>query len=458
MLERLALIDLANWKIAYKRRPLIVTGARQTGKSSLVSAFGKEYFENTVLLNFEYEPELREVFSSLDPLEIVSQIAILKSSDITSGKTLLFLDEIQESVEAMKSLRYFFEKMPDLHVIAAGSLLNIVLDKEKELSFPVGRVEYLRMYPLSFREFLMASSEEGLLNTLDALTLQNVPKEAIHRRFLQEFEKYLFCGGMPAVVDAYVHADSGTRFRDLQESLLRSYMDDFGKYRTRIDRELLSSVFRGLPTFAGKNFRFSHFLPSIQSSRIRHALELFELAGVIHLVKRSYANGTPLSAEETERDPKFLFVDSGLMLAGLGFNKSVAASTFDASWNRDLSNSGNLAEQIVGQELLVLNSSASTLGKVSSIYDTKLHYWKRDKSGSTAEVDYLLERYGRVLPIEVKAGSTGRLKSLRMFIEQKKAPFGIRISQLPLSFYEGILSVPVYAVGELDRLIEGVLK
>lgn len=417
----------------------MVKGARQIGKSYSIREFGKKHFANLVEVNLEVNRSLKSAFRSLDPLKICQAIAIELNQSIVPGQTLLFLDEIQECSDALLSLRYFYEKMPELHLVCAGSLLDIALDNEKELRVPVGRIEYLYMFPLSFIEFLEALGEAVAVEMIANLKLTEGLSHVAHQKFLALFAQYVLCGGMPAVVAAYISSPTDVRFRKVQADLVNTYKDDFRKYKTKIDFDRLEYAFARLPSFVAKNFKLNDLCPDFSQGTTNNILGLLAKAKVIHLVRSTLANGLPLGAEIRGRHNKFIFLDIGL----LNSFSDLTSATIE-SWNRDLVNSGSLAEQAVGQELLAYSKSP---------FEPSLYYWARSEPGSTAEVDFVFAHGLDVVPIEVKAGSTGKLKSLRLFMKEKSSQFGVRISQHELSMHDGILSIPIYAVSKIGDLI-----
>lgn len=435
--------NLVAWKNQAGRRPLVVRGARQIGKSRTIREFGQSHFENLVEVNLEQSKRLRDIFQNEDPLTICAELSLETNQPIIPGKTLLFIDEIQESSQAFLSLRYFFEKMPDLHVVCAGSLLDLVMDKDQELRVPVGRVEYCYMFPLSFMEFLEAIEASIAQKIILELTVDKQISESMHQKLHLHFNEYIVCGGMPAVVDAYRNSKTDLRYRKLQADLTQTFKEDFKKYRTRIEIDKLEGAFDALPRYLCKDLKYSEICPDYAQATTKNILNLFKSARIINFVQAVRANGLPLAAETVDRAFKYVFLDVGLYGGALGLN-----SQDMQRWNYDFVNCGAIAEQVVGQELLA-NSNSS--------FDPKLYFWKRDKKGSSAEVDFLYVHNQNILPLEVKAGTTGRLKSLRIFLEEKKSKIGIRVSQKPLSFEDQVLSVPFYALSQLDNLISQVI-
>ncbi|MGE5342419.1 MAG: ATP-binding protein [Candidatus Omnitrophota bacterium] len=429
---------LCLWKKDERRRPLLVRGARQVGKSYSINEFGKKEFNNLVTVNFEQDIHSRACFDSLNPREIIDTLSLLYKSDIIPGKSLLFLDEIQECPRAITSLRYFYEQMPELHVIGAGSLLEFTLISEN-FKMPVGRVQYLFMKPLSFFEFLDAIGEKKAVETIDSISWDNLPNESTHRYLLSLVKKYAFIGGMPSVVSEYINSGDLSRCRQIQSVIIQTYRDDFGKYANLVRHKYLQKVFYAVPKMVGQKFKYAQVDDSYQSRDLKEALELLENAGVVHRVKQTSGHGLPLEANAKDRHFKAIFMDTGLMqnLCGTGPESLLEEDFMDV-------NSGATAEQFTGQELLAY---------VNPFENTSLYYWAREERNSNAEVDYLVPIGGHVFPLEVKAGKTGTLRSMHLFLEKVAPTVGIKISQQPFGNNHPILSVPFYAIKKLTQFI-----
>jgi len=433
---------LKNWKPEKNRKPLIIRGARQVGKTWIVNHFGGLAFENHIEINFEYKPQMKSCFSTLDPREILQRIELSMNVDILPGKTLLFLDEIQECPEALKALRYFYEKLPELHVIAAGSLLEFVMDAE-EISFPVGRVQNIHLFPLSFGEFLNSCGEHRLRKWLRNLATADDIPESIHGKCASLLRNYLYLGGMPEAVARWLEEGNFSKTDEIHQQLLQNYKHDFGKYGKRINFRLLEKVFTRIPTTVGGKFKYAHIDREVNARDVRNSLELLVNAHIIHKVYSSSGSGLPLAAHINEKFFKILFLDVGLLQSAMGIGRETyLAENLLAVYK------GLVGEQFVGQQLL-------SLGK--HFEEPRLYYWQRGSKGSSAEVDYLWQKGENILPVEVKAGKTGTLKSLRIFLSEKSAPFGIRFSLHPLSFTDSVLSIPLYAVEALPGLTEQLL-
>lgn len=432
---------LKKWKEQTSRLPIILRGARQVGKSFIIEKFGRENFEILITCNFEFRPELIRCFDNFDPLSICSKLEVAFRTRIIPGKTLLFLDEIQNCPKAITALRYFKEKLPSLHVIAAGSLLEFALHEE-QFSFPVGRVQFLYLKPLSFYEYLLSLNHDRLVEMLNDVTLQRPLEPFIHEQLLIHLREYFLIGGMPSVVHCFLEKKSFLECQIVLASLLETYRSDFPKYATKTQYKNLQTFFERVPGLVSNHFKYSHISPEHRSKDLKIALDQLVWAGLLYRVFATSASGIPLQAHVKENKLKLLFLDCGLVNCANNFNIQTA-------WDVELIqiNAGNQAEQFVGQELLAY---------ADPHMNSQLYYWERDKKGSMAEIDYVMQVGSQILPIEVKSGTTGSLKSLGQFLFEKKASFGIRISQHPLSFHDKVLSIPFYLINQLSRLVNSV--
>ncbi|MBU8923342.1 MAG: AAA family ATPase [Bacteroidales bacterium] len=385
--------QLLEWKDSGRRKPLILRGARQVGKTWSVKSLGSEHFENTVHMDLEKNRNFHSLFDGdLDPAVIVRSIEVLMNTRITSGKTLLFLDEIQSCPRALMSLRYFYEEMPELHVIAAGSLLEFALG---EISFPVGRIQYLHMAPMSFLEYLEAGENDRAVEIIRSRPEKL--QEPIHTLLLQELKTYFLVGGMPESVKTFYQTGSLMEPFKIHKELIHSFKDDFGKYATHSNKDCLDEVFANTSRSIGNQLAYSGLSNSFSHPTIRKAFELLVRARMINKVSSVGKLELPLDVQSSSRKFKAIMLDIGVwqLLSGISIENEIAEP--------DLMNlyRGALAEQYVGQEL-----AASTGGD--------LHYWARSAKSSTAEIDYIVTVKGKIYPIEVKSGSSGSLKSLHL--------------------------------------------
>jgi predicted AAA+ superfamily ATPase len=430
---------LTQWKYESNRMPLMIRGARQVGKSYTITEFGEREFENFVTINFEQQPEYKNCFSTLVPKEIISTISVLNMSDIIPGKTLLFLDEIQECPRAITALRYFHEQMPELHVIGAGSLLDFVLSEENS-RMPVGRVQYLYMKPLSFLEFLDAAGENRAREIIENTGWDNPVNPVVHDHLLSLVKKYAIVGGMPKATAEYVSSGDLNRCQRIQNSIIQTYRDDFGKYSSQVKQKYLQKIFSAVPKMAGKKFKYSRVDDSIHSRNLKEAVELLEKAGVVYRVLNTRGSGLPLDVNADERHFKAAFLDIGLMqnICGLRSQTLMMEDFIEV-------NAGAVAEQFVAQELLAYRDEFE---------EPFLYYWAREERSSSAEVDYLVPCLSYALPVEVKAGKTGTLRSMHLFLEKYPCPVGVRVSRLPFSDNPPIISVPFYGIKKIPQMVK----
>lgn len=434
---RTHLLELEAWKTSMGRKPLILRGARQVGKSYLVEMFGKKHFQNTVVINFEFERRHIKSFETLDPIKILNSLSLSTGQKIRANETLLFLDEIQECPNAILALRYFKEKMPEQHVIAAGSLLEFTLNKA-EFRLPVGRVQSLYLKPCTFNEYLIASQREDLVAYLETVTLSSGIDAAIHETLLDKVREYMVLGGMPEVIDHYLQHRDFRQAQIIQASLLEYYQKDFGKYNS-VKTEYLQSLFDKIPGLVAQRFKYVDVDPDVQARELKPALQALIDAGLIYRVYHSAGRELPFSTTQQEKKFKLLFVDVGLVNFSCGLEAKILLDKEIMLLNR-----GALAEQFVGQELLAYQEVFAK---------SQIYYWEREKRGSSAEVDYLISVDHRIFPLEVKAGRTGRLKSLQIFLNENVSQMGVRISQREFALDGRVLSVPLYLISQLKRII-----
>lgn len=418
--------------------PLLLRGARQVGKTFIIEKFGLAEFESFVSVNFESQPEAAACFETLDPEQILIRLEKILKKTIIPGKTLLFLDEIQACPKAILSMRYFKEKLPKLHLIGAGSLLEFTL-MEGKFSFPVGRIQFLYLRPLSFYEFALALGKSSYLNEVASSNLMNRCSSVIHDEMIKLVRLYFLVGGMPAAVSAYCTNHSFADCSSIQDILISTYRADFSKYASEAEQKYLRVLFDSLPQILGEQVKYSKIDPNIRAREFKSALNLLEWAGLIKSIHASSGAGMPLAAQIKRAHFKTLFLDIGLAERALQIEPEVFLTKELTQINK-----GALAEQFVGQELIA-NSNPR--------HDELLFFWQREKKGSEAEVDYLAVIKGQVFPVEVKAGKRGKLKSLHQFMEEKKSPIGICISEKALSRENDIISIPFYMINQLEKIV-----
>ena len=410
-MRRLITRKLAEWKDLPRRKPLIVRGARQVGKTFSILQFGREHFETVATVDLERNRNLHRVFSAdLDPKRIISELEIFLDTKLTPGSTLLFLDEVQSCPRAIMALRYFHEEHPDLHVIAAGSLLEFAM---QEVSFPVGRVQFLEMFPMSFAEFLRAVGKEEAAKVVSS-SPQRLP-EATHELLLNELRNYCFVGGMPESVRTYVESSSLRECFAVHEDLVESFRHDFSKYSPRVNSRCLNGVLTGVARDLGKQIIYTHLMEGFSHHTIKQAFDTLCMARITARVSSANPGGLPLAATAQQRRFKAIMVDVGLWqhLCGISVDTEYPKSDLLDVYR------GAMAEQFVGQEMLISQNS-------------QLHYWARSARGSTAEVDYIGTIGNTVVPVEVKSGAAGRLRSLHLLIESfPNVPRGVVFSSRP---------------------------
>lgn len=416
------LIDtyLTHWAKQSNRKPLLLRGARQVGKSSAIRHLG-EQFENYVEINFEKQPKYQKVFKlDLDVHRICSQLEALSQQPIVAGKTLLFLDEIQECPQAIMSLRFFKEDYPDLHVAAAGSLLEFALAELP--TFGVGRIHSMFMYPMTFDEFLMATDNQRLMLAKQKANSTNPLAEPLHDRLVELFRTYLLVGGMPEVVCCWAQTHEYLRCQQLQDEIVLSYEDDFAKYKKNITPDLLRQVLHGVAVQITKKFVCAKVMNDIKADKIREAVRLLTMAGLTIPVTRTSANGLPLGGEADFNYQKMLILDSGLLLRLLNFsldNATAMSQSILTDSATDLVNKGPVSEMVAGLELLRYQDP--TLKR-------ELFYWVGETKNSMAEVDYVQPYNAQILPIEIKAEAQGGMKSLWLMMRKKNLSSAIRCS------------------------------
>ena len=448
---------LTTWLKSSTRKPLVIRGARQVGKTWLIRDLANSQQKRLVEFNFEKRPNLETLFSSNDPKEILLNITASTGQKIEPKDTILFLDEIQAAPHLLEKLRWFAEDMPELPVLAAGSLLDFALT-EHEFSMPVGRISYLYLEPLSFEEFLGALGHPELRTYLQKYSLDLKIPEAIHMQLIKLIKEYLIVGGMPAAVLSWASQKDPQAVNQIHFDLLTTYRDDFAKYSGRLSLSRLEEILNSVPRQLGSKFVYRNANSDIGTPALKQALDLLCKARVCHRIVATSANGLPLDSEADEKYLKVIMLDCGLCNASLGL------SLYQVTGVAEISriNNGGLAEQLVGQLLRTISPPYVPLS---------LYYWQRKKRDAVAEVDYIIQHENQVVPLEVKAGSTGTLKSLQQFMLEKKKTLAIRINSdfpslcaikvkdpMGTSIEYQLLSLPFYLIGQLHRLIQSVKK
>jgi predicted AAA+ superfamily ATPase len=450
---------LAEWAESPDRKPLVLRGARQTGKSSSIRELGRG-FELFLELNLERFEDLSLVRACRSPQDLLAALSARHNVARFPERTLLFLDEIQESPEAIGWLRFFREDHPGLFVVAAGSLMEVRLE-ERGFSFPVGRVTFRTLRPLSFLEFLRALGKEVLAQKLnEALGLQAELPPPLHRQALSLLRDYLFVGGMPEAVVRWADSNNPATVRQAHADLLQALAEDIQKYRGSVAVGDLEAAFESLKHHYGLRFRYESFAPGYKSQRMKDALGKLEAALLIARVLPTSSLALPLAARPRSA-PKLLPLDVGLAVAAMG-------TGFVALHSEPLERllSGRLAEMFVGQQLLAgVAGVAGVAGDEAA--GEPLYFWVSESATGNAETDYLVAGPGFPVPVEVKSGASGALKSLHQFLWRADLELGLRLHtggladerhtvQMPDGALDyRLLSLPLYLAEEARRLIAG---
>lgn len=455
MLARFSEQLLVAWLARRRRKPLVLRGARQVGKSTLVRQLAAHQGKVLNEINLERHLELDEVFKTLDVDAILRELEVISGAPIRPERSVLFLDEVQAVPHALQALRYLYEEKPGLPVVAAGSLLEFTL-ADHSFPMPVGRIQYMHLGPMTFKEFLTAV-EPSLATCLSEFGLDKPLAASAHRSLLARQRQYLFVGGMPEAVQVYEQSGSLQEVADVHRSIAETYLDDFSKYARQRELLLLQKVFRAIPRNLGNKVKYRNFSREDRAKDVRNAIELLNRARICHPVYHSSCSGLPLLSEIKESHYKLIFLDIGLanQLCGNDW------LTLSAMTERELVNEGGLAEQFIGQHLVC---HSQELGP------PRLTYWLREGKSANAEVDYVWSRGNWIVPVEVKAGKSGSLRSLQQFVLHKRPPVTVRFDLNVPSLHRvshtartadgtsqvtyDLLSLPLYAVEELPRLID----
>lgn len=435
-MKRALYSQLQQWKTSPRRKPLLLQGARQVGKTWLLKQFGTKEFSELLYLNFEETPELDALFQGNLQIErILEALIAFSGKKIVPGETLLFLDEIQMSPRAITSLKYFCEQLPELHVAAAGSLLGVSVGKES--AFPVGKVNFLHLYPLSFNEFLTAVGEEQLAELLTEKSDFTQLSDLLHSKLDELFRKFLYVGGMPEVVKYYADERDFTGVRDIQNEILEAYSRDFSKYASPAESIKITEIWRAIPSQLAKEnkkFRFGEIRKGSRSSQYASAIEWLHKAGLIQIVYHITTPKLPLSGYVDDNKMKLLMLDTGLLGAVLRLSSRmiITPEALFKEYN------GAFIENAVGCELAIQNNR-------------ELYYWTSKRA---AEVDYIVatER-GAIIPLEVKSGLHRNIASLRSYGNTYTPEWLYRIS--PRNFTEDgdFRNMPLYGVSNLNQML-----
>ena len=422
---------LLQWKHDHMRKPLLLRGARQVGKTYTIRQLGKTY-ESFVEINLEDEIDAHIAFEkNLDPEKMIVQLMAATGKKIIPGKTLLFLDEIQAAPRAITALRYFYEKMPELHVIAAGSLLDFAI---QQVGIPVGRIESIEMHPVSFIEYL-ASIHQPAIDII--LNYDFSEPQPGHTKFLDILGEYLAIGGMPESIQKWIHKKQPLNIAKVHTLILKTYRQDFNKYAKNHEIKYVEKIFNQIPKQLGKKFKYSIIEGNYRKRELAPAMNLLENACIAHKIHYSSGQDIPLAAQSSDGDYKVIFIDIGLAQTSLGLNL--------ADWllqpQKELVDKNSLVEAFVGQELAVYRPPYEF---------TDLYYWHKDGNSQQIKIDYLITIDRKVIPIEIRLGVSRTLKNLNFFLEtHPKSPYGIKFPLNSYSINDNIHSYPLYAIGKI---------
>lgn len=420
--------NLIKWKYLKNRKPLIIHGARQVGKTYIVKEFGKKYYENLIYVNFETNKELSsQIDESIDAKFIINKLELFYGEKIIPGKTLIFFDEIQANERALTSLKYFYEDAPEYHIIAAGSLLGIAINREN-YSFPVGKVQIINMYPLSFKEFLIALGREDLIEEIKKhFDNDNKIDNDIHELCLQLYRTYLIIGGMPEVVQIYLEEKKIISTLDIQAMILDSYVRDMTKYADNSESNKIISAFDSIPVQLAKDnqkFQYKIISKGATSSLFGPAILWLKNSRIVNQVFK-VSPKIPLEMYKDLSSFKLYMSDVGLFV-----NKAkYPLYQIDLKTQPTMISMGPLTENYVANELKI------------NEYD--LYYWE---SKGLAEIDFIIQKQTDIIPIEVKSSIHTKSRSLDIYVRENKPKYAIRISEKNFGFENNIKSVPLYAV------------
>lgn len=448
---RFAASGLDRWFKSPNRKPLVLRGARQVGKTWLVRDFTARNQLVLVELNLERRPALAELFTTNDPRVIVANLEAEFATRIIPETSCLFLDEIQAAPELLAKLRWFKEEMPQLAVIAAGSLLEFALVRHR-YSMPVGRISYFYLEQLSFFEFLLACGHEALYRRIISGDPEQGLPPTLHDKGLELYRQFCLVGGMPEVVQAWVDGGALDGCLKIQHDLLATFRDDFHKYGGEMDARLLDRILHAVAEQLGCKFVVSRIEPGSRLASAKKALHLLFQARICSMVVHTGANGLPLGAGINEKFFKTLLIDVGLVSAQLGLALMKRSQIEQVVF----ANKGGMAKQFVGQQLRAAQSPDM---------EPQLFYWQRT-GGRMGEIDYLIQHGNQIVPVEVKAGAAGAMKSLHQFMAEKKLSVAVRFDTNPPSWQTvnvktttgeaveyRLLSLPLYLAGHLDALL-----
>lgn len=437
---RTVLEDLQKWQNSPHRKPLLVTGIRQCGKTYILKQFGERFFEDVAYFYFEGNSRLASIFTAdFDIQRIVDELGIVRKQKIVPGKTLVIFDEIQACPEALTSLKYFQENLPELHVVCAGSLLGVAL-KRNNISFPVGKVERLKMYPMSFKEFLLANGHEALLEGIKKYDAKEPLPELYTAPLSKELKYYYLVGGLPEVVSRWVETHDFSEVAALQDNILEDYANDFAKYAPNNDVPKINWIWQSVPQQLAKEnnkFFFSHVKEGKRSKDLEDALEWLKNAGLVTALELVNNPELPLSFNADASYFKVYLADVGLLCRRCGLNADTVLAESALYQNFK----GALTENYVLTELIKLKISP--------------YFWR---SGNTAELDFLFEDKNRLVPVEAKAEIHTRAKSYSLFCKKYQPTMGFKMSMKNIGINNDgdteTVSLPLYLLWNLKSYLQ----
>ena len=435
-MKRILYNELVLWKEDLDRKPLLLQGARQVGKTYLVKKFGYNEFKKFVYLNFEQDTELIKLFDGdLSPTKLVARLSLYIGKPIVAKDTLLFFDEVQVSPRTITSLKYFQEMAPEYYVIAAGSLLGVSISKAS--SFPVGKVNFMTLYPLVFVEYLMAISEDILAEYILNLTSDSRIPDAIHEKLSKHYKLYLYLGGMPEVVQSYIDKKDIQKVRNIQNDILSSYYRDFSKYAAKSQTIKNIEVWNSIPyqlAKENKKFKYSDVKKKARASMFAQSIEWLQLAGLVHIVYNVSTPKLPLGGYADQNKFKLFMLDTGLLGAMLQLTSDIILkkTALFTEYN------GAFIENYVAMSLAANSNS-------------NLYYWT---SRGEAEVDFLVVKDNEILPIEIKSGTSRNLKSLQSYASKYSPKTICRSSPRNLTKTNNFINIPLYAIGQWKSILK----
>jgi uncharacterized protein len=434
-MERLIFNELRKWKDSPKRKPLVLQGARQIGKTFITNQFGKKEYKNYIKINFEEDDNLKEIFSILDPFHIIKQLGLYLNKNIVARDTLLFFDEIQAFPQAITSLKYFQEKAPEFHIIAAGSLLGVSMGKST--GFPVGKVNFLTMYPMSFVEYLMAKNELLIIEELLKIDNFAALPEVLHEKMLDELKLYLFLGGMPEAVQQYIENQDIVAVRKIQNDILQAYQKDFSKYAEPSEAIKIAELWRSIPYQLAKEnnkFKYSEVKSKGRAVHFEQTIDWLKNAGLIYIVNELRAAKLPLGGYADLSKFKLYLLDTGLLGAMLRLTPEIIIKPDELFREYN----GAFIENFTCSELVKL-------------FENDLYYWT---SGREAEVDFVFQHENDIIPMEVKSGTNKNTQSLRVYESKNKAKYLLRTSPRNLVKVDNFINVPLYRLFALKNILD----